>query len=483
MNSFFVQVWSSVHRVATWSIALAISALAAQAQVRFSAPINVSNNAGNSQFPQIAVDAQGNINLVWLDNSPGNFSVFFSQSSDSGVTFSRPLNLSNNPGGPALFPQMGVDSGGDIYVAWFDSNSGNASIFFSRSTDGGATFSTPVSASAVAGPVLLAVDPTGKVYVAWARNDSSGVARLVFSRSLDRGATFTSPLAISNASVTAIPGAIALDASGNINVAWTEAVPPQGLSNVYFSRSTDSGASFSSPSPVTNSSGPMFRVAGLTVDRLGSIHVLWTSTSGGQTDAYLSHSSDGGTAFIAENFQSGVSDAAQSPQLAADSHGGINVLWHAGDTNPSVNLAHSVDEGATFSTQTVAGSDFSNPSSPWIAADAIGNIDVLWSQSSSPTVQGGLMFARSANSGQTFSAHQQVSTVGGQNVTATVDSGGNIYAVWSQLVSNGNGDIFFSRSTTSGSAVASQPAGWQRRGRCREHSGACSRNGRSPSEQ
>ncbi len=439
-------LWQVIWRIGIISAGLVVAAITAHAQATFSPPVNVSNNAGNSQIPQIAVDSSGHINMIWLDNTPGNFSVFFSRSSDGGGTFSSPLNLSNNPGGSANGAQVGVDSTGNIYVAWFDGSSGTPGIFFRRSTDGGATFSSAMSQPATQG-ALMAVDPAGKIYLAWTANDSSGIARLVFSRSLDGGATFSNPLTISNPSVTAIPGATALDASGNINVAWTEAAPPQGPDTIYFSRSTDGGTTFSSPSQVTNSSGPMFRVAGLAVDASGSIHVLWTDVLGGQTDTFLNLSSNGGATFAAENFQAGVSDFAQSAQLALDARGGINVVWHTGDGNPVVNFARSADEGASFATQNIAGNDFSDPSPAAMATDSSGNINIVWTQAGVPSAPGGLLFTRSTDSGQTFSTHQQIAGTGGQNVTAVVDSAGNIYTAWSQLVATGNGDIFFSRST------------------------------------
>jgi hypothetical protein len=428
------------------SAGLVVAAITAHAQATFSLAMNVSNNAGNSQIPQIAVDSSGHINMIWLDNTPGNFSVFFSRSSDGGGTFSSPLNLSNNPGGSANGARVGVDSAGNIYVAWFDGSSGTPGIFFRRSTDGGATFSSAMSQPATQG-ALMAVDPAGKIYLAWTASDNSGIARLVFSRSLDGGATFSNPLTISNPSVTAILGAIALDASGNINVAWTEAAPPQGLDTIYFSRSTDGGTTFSSPSQVTNSGGPMLRVAGLAVDASGSIHVLWTDALGGQTDTFLNLSSNGGATFAAENFQAGVSDFAQSAQLALDARGGINVVWHTGDANPVVNFARSADEGASFATQNIAGNDFSDPSPAAMATDSSGNINIIWTQAAGPSAPGGLLFTRSTDAGQTFSAHQQIAGTGGQNVTAVADSADNIYTAWSQLVGTGNGDIFFSRST------------------------------------
>src|SRR5207302_900217 len=62
-------------RVGTVGAFLVVAAMAADGQVVFSRPVNASNSAGNSQLPQIAVDERGNINMVWLDDSPGTVRV------------------------------------------------------------------------------------------------------------------------------------------------------------------------------------------------------------------------------------------------------------------------------------------------------------------------------------------------------------------------------------------------------------------------
>jgi len=46
----------------------------------------------------MSVDASGGINLVWMDRTPGNASIFFARSTDAGVTFAAAQNLSNDVG-------------------------------------------------------------------------------------------------------------------------------------------------------------------------------------------------------------------------------------------------------------------------------------------------------------------------------------------------------------------------------------------------
>src|SRR5260370_30822916 len=97
------------------SLGLTVLAVTARAQV-FSTPKILSNNPGFSFAPQIAVDASGNINVVWEDGASG-LSILFSRSADGGATFSNPKNLSNNPGGSET-PPLAVDAKRNINVSW-----------------------------------------------------------------------------------------------------------------------------------------------------------------------------------------------------------------------------------------------------------------------------------------------------------------------------------------------------------------------------
>src|SRR5215472_2730145 len=80
-------------------LVLVVSAATTSAQV-FSPPKQFSGG-------QIVVDPAGNINVVSLGGTSPNFDVFFSRSTDGGTTFSVPQNLSND--GQAGQPQMVVE--------------------------------------------------------------------------------------------------------------------------------------------------------------------------------------------------------------------------------------------------------------------------------------------------------------------------------------------------------------------------------------
>lgn len=120
---------------------------------RFSEPVNVSRSPQIfSWLPRIVI-ASGDasvVHILWQEivfsgGSHGG-EIYFARSTDGGRTFSDPLNLSNTPAGDgkgrltrdlwhngSLDLVMGPE--GNLYAAWTEYE---GSLWFSRSTDGGA---------------------------------------------------------------------------------------------------------------------------------------------------------------------------------------------------------------------------------------------------------------------------------------------------------------------------------------------------------
>ena len=110
----------------------------------FEKPVDISNLKGDSGYPQFAV-WKNNIYVTWTQTMTGiNYDVFFAKSSNNGDTFDTPINLSNNFG-PSGWPKIASD--GNVYVSWVDSTPGKFDILITKSTDGGVTFENATNLS------------------------------------------------------------------------------------------------------------------------------------------------------------------------------------------------------------------------------------------------------------------------------------------------------------------------------------------------
>lgn len=150
-----------------WTDFRSIPETAAPAMVAFSADGGVSWSAPNQLSPaynnralggrQDAYVATGPDGAAYVFEDQGN-AIAFWKSTDGGVKWSHAkaiaafVNLSDPiPGAnfrDASYPSAAIDQNtGTIYVSWADASTGSGRIMVSNSTDGGATWSTPVVAS------------------------------------------------------------------------------------------------------------------------------------------------------------------------------------------------------------------------------------------------------------------------------------------------------------------------------------------------
>jgi hypothetical protein len=179
----------------------------------------------------VAVGPNGEVNVTWADRAGATANdIRFRRSVDAGQTFSAAISVSTgnrHPGTDAIVAcgagnnrptltgnirmlhqsWMAADTtggpfNGHLYVVWATDPVGtpdNSDAMFSRSTDGGQTWSTPVQIGAGGGATdqfepFVAVGGTGTVTVAWydRRNDVANNTLIdvykTFSR--DGGATF-----------------------------------------------------------------------------------------------------------------------------------------------------------------------------------------------------------------------------------------------------------------------------------------------------
>ncbi len=146
-----------------------------------------------SSEPLIRCDAAGKLYLAWLETMGNSNQAFFSFSADGGQNWSQVLNISRSNWGVHA-PDLAVDGAGHFYMAWMAFAGQIPEVFFSRSTDNGATWHLPVRASlegANAEWPVLAVDERGTLFLAWMQSPVSGGYEVLLASSLDMGATWS----------------------------------------------------------------------------------------------------------------------------------------------------------------------------------------------------------------------------------------------------------------------------------------------------
>jgi hypothetical protein len=304
---------------------------AAPTNYRVSGDVSVAyDSRGHALVCYIAFDKLGTRNY-WAHNATRN-GIFVDRSLDGGHTWeSSHAALAEHPTEPGIpfedKPYIVTDNttgpyAGNIYVGWTRFTLDQSLIYFSRSTDGGVTWSAPLRISTVPGlprddngsveGFQGAVGPDSTLYVIW-----SDGAHIVFTSSQDGGKHFdpSRPIVPTAASyfnpddvyrANGFPQ-IAIDPRGGaLYVTWTDY--RNGDIDAFASVSTDHGRTWSpavrvNNDPIHNGADQFFQW--LAVDPVtGEPYVLFYDRRGDPQNhkaiVALARSTDGGRTF--ENY-------------------------------------------------------------------------------------------------------------------------------------------------------------------------------------
>lgn len=282
--------------------------------------------------PTFDVDTDGNFYYFHLSNpASGNWidRIVCQKSTDNGNNWSSGTYTGLN-GNKAQDKQWSViDRNNDnIYLTWtqfddYGSNNPNdkSIILFSKSTDGGQTWSTAKKINIIDGDcvdednttegAVPAVGPNGEIYVAWA-----GPNGIVFNKSLDQGETWLNQEIAIDPMPTgwdySIPGISRANGlpitkcdisggpnNGTIYVNWSDQRNGANDTDIWMSKSTDGGDTWSGPIRVNDdAAGKQQFFTWMDIDQTnGNLFFVFydrRNYTDNKTDVYLAYSDDGG---------------------------------------------------------------------------------------------------------------------------------------------------------------------------------------------
>lgn len=276
--------------------------------------------------------------------------IYVTSSTDAGIKWSEPVAVINHQNTVSPFedkPYLRVDNSlksryrHNLYIAWtrfdeYGSRDPNcrSHIYFSRSDDGGKSFSMPIRISDEPGDcvdsdntvegAVPAVGPDGEIYVVW-----SGPKGLVMDKSTDGGLSFGKDLIIAEH-----PGGWDVDVEG---INRSNGMPVTG---------------------VDLSNGP-YR---------GTLYVNWIDDRNGDLDVFVVSSQDGGKTFSkpvrVNNDSLGNGKAQFFTWMSVDPvDGAVNLIFYdrrgREGTKTGLTLARSTDGGKTFVNYSIDLADFS----------------------------------------------------------------------------------------------------------------------------
>jgi uncharacterized protein DUF4214/BNR repeat protein/HYDIN/CFA65/VesB family protein len=203
-----------------------------------------------------------------------------------------------------------------------------ALLLAATSALGQSGFSSETRISNIVGPSatpMLAANPAspGVLHAVWTEFPNSGSPQIYYSRSTTNGDSWSTPVVISQTATALVP--VVAAGANKVFVTWTDVV---GSGELYVRASSDGGSTWGTQQQLTNASG-YSRPSGALVDSAGTLHVAWFDGRAGYGQLYHRMSCDNGITWTAEQQVSqfdGSTDA-ESPRLTQTSDGTMYMLY------------------------------------------------------------------------------------------------------------------------------------------------------------
>ncbi|MDR4512130.1 MAG: glycoside hydrolase [Nitrososphaeraceae archaeon] len=298
----------------------------------FSSPISLSSSNKDSSNPDISVNNDKNLFVVWEDTYDG-ISEISLQSQDivtiDNTTFSEVKIISgdNKEGEYETSPHV-VTTNNTINIIWIDTNFNKeiSKILKRTSIDNGINFQNTNQLnndSKMSGKIVTNSN-NEEIYVLW-QEDINGHYDVYLSKSSDGGTTFKESVNVSNDLGDSINPNFIISSNNDVHVVWNDNSTDKG-NNIFIKSSSDGGTTFKESVNVSNSTNSN-SINPQIVSNGNEIFVVWQEDINGHYDVYLSKSSDGGTTFKEPiNVSNSTNSNSINPQIVSNGNE-IFVVW------------------------------------------------------------------------------------------------------------------------------------------------------------
>lgn len=209
-NGVHTQIWTNRTTASIWGTA-----------------VRIDSQNSDAASPQIAVGALGYPVIVWVQDTGGLYRIWANRY--TGINFAWSGAELVDPGvysGHSEFPSIAVDADGNAIAAWQWSN-GPAGLVYARRYNAtthlwGPTQSLPLD-TGFARLAQVAMDPNGNATVSWQQADSTPRSRLWARRFNAATQAWDTATRIETSSAgNALFQKVAMDSSGNAIVVWQQ---------------------------------------------------------------------------------------------------------------------------------------------------------------------------------------------------------------------------------------------------------------------
>lgn len=347
------------------------------------------------RMPVVVFDGGGSLLLTYAERA-AHYNpeyIMFTRSDDGGMTWDMPATIVNDVSHNAdIMPSIARLADGTIGVVWCAMHFApfNYEIFFAASTDGGATFGPnvvvhpPDASTDFLRPWITAAGNT--FYVGYVREIEAYTGYIEVVSSTDGGATWSTPVTVDVTHPIGNDGEppkiVHNPVLDDLAVVW------ESYEGIWISLSHDSGVTWEIPSEITDPGTVYPDYPEMAVDSNGRYVVVWGDFRDDWVDVFIDFSMDGESWGTDRRINDLIVSGNQyEPHITIDPNDVIHVIWDRNipfDFNVDLYYTHSMDGGLTWYEPNPRVNDVPSALTPYVTwssdlvADESGKAYIFW---------------------------------------------------------------------------------------------------------
>jgi hypothetical protein len=266
--------------------------------------VDKAAGVGATTTPTIAVDSSNRVHVT----STEDLQTWYRRSPNSGTTWETSMDIDDNLVGSSGGADIAFDSSANPIVM-FRSSSTQAAMNKSSSAGAAGSFvkaniKTASTSGTVQAKPEFVLDSSDKVHSVWVETDGFGNKRATYNKYTSATSSWGTAKYIDVDNSLAMPSnqiAISIDGANTIHVVYFQNYDDGSGSKprVMYTKSADSGATFSTPRTIDTASSNALQALSLFTCGSGTIHVVFTrdKTGGPAYHPYYVRSTDNGATF------------------------------------------------------------------------------------------------------------------------------------------------------------------------------------------
>jgi hypothetical protein len=338
-----------------------------------------SDNAGNAQDPQVAVDASGTAVAVWQQSDGARYNVWANRYV-AGWGWGTATLIETDNAGDAQYPQVAADASGNAMAVWSQYDGARNNIWANRYVAGSGWGTAALIETDNAGNAFdpqVAVDGSGNAVAVWYQHD--GTRFNVWANRFVSGSGWgTAALIETDNAGNAAGTQVAVDGTGNAVAVWRQW---DGTRYNIWANLYAAGSGWETASLIeTDNAGDAYSPQ-VAVDRSGNAVAAWHQSDGTRNNIWANRYVAGSGWGIAALIETDNAGDAQLPQVAVDGRGNAVAIWEQSDGLRLNILSNRYAAGSGWGTSRLVETDDTGDARfPQVAFDGAGNAVAVWEQ-------------------------------------------------------------------------------------------------------